>query len=189
VSGEVAYLAERFRGMEPPVGRRHAPAVHGRFEQIVQRHHRRLRRLVAAVLADPDRVDDVLQEGYLNAYRRLPRRFANEAHEAAWLQRVVFRCCLEELRRVRRRQPEVREHVVQLERPAQEPAPYREIARALRALPDDSRAVLVLVEVLGWNYEAVARELRLPRGTVASRLNAARRRFREALVAEGVRDV
>ncbi len=51
------------------------------------------------MLGDPDRVDDVLQEAYLKAYRRLPKRFANEAHEATWLYRVVYRCCLDELRR------------------------------------------------------------------------------------------
>ena len=97
------YLAERFPRVDEPRHEGFRPGAHGRFERIVQRHHSRLRRVVAGMVADPGRVDDVLQEAYLRAYRRLPRRFANEAHEATWLYRVVFRCCLDELRVTRRR--------------------------------------------------------------------------------------
>jgi DNA-directed RNA polymerase specialized sigma24 family protein len=48
--------------------------------------------------------------------------------------------------------------------------------------------LLLLVELLGVDYEPAAEILRLRRGTVASRLHAARRRLRAALVAEGVWD-
>src|SRR5439155_1365289 len=78
---EVAYALERSRRDETRVA---PPTERGRFEQILDRHHRRLRRVAAGMLGDPDRLDDVLQEAYLRAYRRLPKRFANEAHEATW---------------------------------------------------------------------------------------------------------
>src|SRR5436190_2794431 len=97
---EPIYAADRFArvGVDPPTDR-------ARFEQMLDRHHRRLRKVVAGVIADPNRVDDVLQEAYYNAYRKLPRAFANEAHESTWFYRVVYRCCLNELRS-RRRRPE-----------------------------------------------------------------------------------
>src|SRR5256885_16011411 len=75
----------------------------GRFEDLLRRHHARLRRVAAGMLAGGDGLDDVLQEAYRRAYRSLPPSFANEAHEAAWLYRVVYRTCLDELRRRRRR--------------------------------------------------------------------------------------
>jgi RNA polymerase sigma-70 factor, ECF subfamily len=188
MTASLVYLAERFPRSE---GDRHEgflPGAQGRFERIVQRHHARLRRVAAGMLSDPDRVDDVLQEAYLRAYRRLPGRFANEAHEATWLYRVVFRCCLDELRRARRRRDEPLEGVVRLQ-----PAPESEVARldvdrAFARLAAEDRAVLLLVDLLGLDYEGAASVLGVRRGTVASRLNAARRRFRAALVAEGVRD-
>src|SRR4030088_1458944 len=104
MSGEVVYALERFRRDESRLG---PPSDRDRFEQILERQHRKLRRVVVGILGDPNRVDDVLQEAYLKAYARLPRRFANEAHEATWLYRVVYRCCLDELRRVKR----TREHL------------------------------------------------------------------------------
>lgn len=188
MTGSLVYLAEKFPRSEADQHEGFLPGAQGRFERIVQRHHARLRRAVAGMLSDPERVDDVLQEAYIRAYRRLPGRFANEAHEATWLYRVVFRCCLDELRRVRRRREESLEGVVHLQ-----PAPEGEVVRldvdrAFQRLAVEDRAVLLLVDLLGLDYEQAASVLEVRRGTVASRLNAARRRFRAALVAEGVRD-
>ncbi|MHB8470119.1 MAG: RNA polymerase sigma factor [Gaiellaceae bacterium] len=188
MSGALVYLAERFsppepRGYEPIV-----PGLRGRFERIVERHHARLRRVVAGMLSEPDSVDDVLQEAYLKAYRRLPRRFANEAHEATWLYRVVLRCCLDEQRRLRRRQEEPSAEIEHAHPGLEARAARMDIDRAFGRLSLEDRSVLMLVELLGLDYEAAATVLDVRRGTVASRLNAARRRFREALFAEGVRD-
>lgn len=189
MSGSLVYLAERFQRPEGQHYGGFVPGAQGRFERIVQRHHARLRRVAAGMLGSADRVDDVLQEAYLRAYRRLPARFANEAHEATWLYQVVFRCCLDELRRVRRRREQLLdERVVRLV-PAPESETTRlDVDRAFDHLAPDDRAVLLLVDLLGLDYGAAASVLELRRGTVASRLNAARRRFREALIAEGVRD-
>jgi RNA polymerase sigma-70 factor, ECF subfamily len=188
MTGSLVYLAEKFSRPEDDQHEGFVPGAHGRFERIVQRHHARLRRAAAGMLSDPQRVDDVLQEAYLRAYRRLPARFANEAHEATWLYRVVFRCCLDELRRVRRGREESLEGVVHLQPAAESEVVRLDVDRAFQRLAVDDRAVLLVVDLLGLDYERAGSVLDLRRGTVASRLNAARRRFRAALVAEGVRD-
>lgn len=172
MSGEVVYALERFRSDGSHV---RAPGDRGRFESILDRHHRRLRRVVAGMIGDASRVDDVLQEAYLKAYRRLPKRFANEAHEATWIYRVVYRCCLDELRRARRNResPQAEIHAV---------APMRlDVADALAELAPHDRAVLLLVDLLGFGYVEAASVLKIPRGTVASRLSIARQRFKERL--------
>lgn len=165
--------------------RRDAPLEAGwsnrqRFESVLTRHHSRLRRAAAGVLVDTQRLDDVLQEAYIKAFRSLPERFANEAHEAAWLHRVVFHACLDELRRRRRHRdtaaldPDVTpsgrdEHVGVA------------VADALRGLDPADREVLLLVDLLGYDYDTAGAVLNVPRGTVASRLNKARARFRTSL--------
>jgi DNA-directed RNA polymerase specialized sigma24 family protein len=80
-----------------------AAAKPRRFETLLQRHESRLRRVAYGMLADPSRVDDVLQEALYRAYRKLPVRFETEQQEAAWLYRIVYRCCFNELRTRRRR--------------------------------------------------------------------------------------
>jgi RNA polymerase sigma-70 factor, ECF subfamily len=166
---EVVYAEERFRRPPEP----QAPGDRARFEQILARHHRRLRRAVAGILADRDGVDDVLQEGYLKAYLKLPRSFANEAHEAAWLSRVVTRCALDETRR-RGRRREVRMEVVV----AHDDAHVRlELEDVFRALDPRDRAILMLLGVLELDQSTAARILGMPRGTLAWRLHEARRRL------------
>jgi RNA polymerase sigma-70 factor, ECF subfamily len=163
VNADPVYLADRQEHGTP-------------FERLVRRHHARLRRFASAMLIDRGRVDDVLQEAYIKAFRSEPR-FANEAHELAWLQRVVYRCCIDELRRAKRRREtpvaDVLEH-------GSAPEPLRRtlVDEAWRALSDNDRAVLLLVDVAGFDYTAAARILRVPRGTVASRLSVARDRLR-----------
>jgi RNA polymerase sigma-70 factor (ECF subfamily) len=154
-----------------------------RFEALLDRHHRKLRRFVAGLVTDRDRVEDVLQEAYLRAYRGLPRLFANEAHERAWIYRVVYRCCIDELRRAPR-------HAALLNEPAYSEQIDRRIAldRALRGLKPSDRAVIYLVGFAGLGQADAARVLGIPRGTVAWRLSVARKRFHSLLESEGFDD-
>ena len=153
-----------------------------RFENLLDRHGARLRRVAFGMLADSDRVDDVLQEAYLKAFRRMPSRFENERMEAAWLYRIVYRCCLDELRGRRRRRetPGLVEEVLATH--DEDAVESLAVAAALAELRPDARAVVLLVSVIGLDYETAAAALRIPRGTVASRLNAARAQLREALL-------
>src|SRR4030095_11560476 len=59
------------------------------------------------------------------------------------------------------------------------------LAAANESRPDDARRTLVLREVDGLSYEDIAKALQIPKGTVMSRLHYARRRVREALIANG----
>jgi RNA polymerase sigma-70 factor (ECF subfamily) len=157
-----------------------APSDRDRFEQMLARHHRRLRRLVAGVIADRDRVDDVLQEAYYKAYRALPRRFENAAHESTWLFRVTYRCCLDELRSQRRR-PDGLELDPELALVGSEPHRMLVLEDTFKRLDPADRAVLLLVGVIGFDQATAAEILDIARPTVAWRLNGARRRLREAL--------
>jgi RNA polymerase sigma-70 factor (ECF subfamily) len=158
------------------------PGERERFENLLDRHHRRLRRFAAGIVTDRDRVDDVLQEAYLKAYRKLPPHFASEAQEAAWLYRVVYRCCLDDLRRARRPvAPDPGRPVDDIDR-------RLSLERALRGLRPSDRAVIYLVGVLGLEQEHAATVLGIPRGTLSWRLSVARRRFRDLLDQEGIGD-
>jgi RNA polymerase sigma-70 factor, ECF subfamily len=182
-SGKLDHVHERLRAAEAVSKRR-------RFEGLLERHEARLRRVAFGVLGDANRVDDVLQEALLKAYRALPTRFESDHQEAAWLYRIVHRSCLNELRSRRRRPetlgvPDVAAH-------ATDDATLASIAvaAALAELPPDARAVVLLVDLIGLDYETAAAALRIPRGTVASRLSAARSLLRAAFARqEGGGDV
>lgn len=150
-----------------------------RLEELVDRHERKVRGLVYATIQDPDRVDDVVQETFVRAYRKLPPSFESVRHEAAWLCRIAQRLCLNEFRSRARR---LRREVVGLGETVgtQEPI-VDETMRVLGSLTDDQRGAVLLVDLIGLDYEAAAAALGVPRGTLASRLHAARAILREAL--------
>jgi RNA polymerase sigma-70 factor, ECF subfamily len=157
------------------------------FAAIVHRHDDRLRGLAYKLLAgDRHRMDDALQEAYLRAYRALPG-FRVEADLGTWLYRIVYNACIDELRRDRRRPRPIDLHEAGWDQPA--PAsPHDEVVyaadatvRALRALPDEQRVALVLVDGEGFDNVAAARILGVPPGTVGSRLSRARATVRRLL--------
>jgi RNA polymerase sigma-70 factor (ECF subfamily) len=156
------------------------PDDRARFEAIVAAHHRRLRRVAAAVTADPNAVDDVLQEAYYRAYRKLPHRFDGADGAIRWLYRIVYNCAIDEVRR-RARRAELVTAEVSLTIVGDDA--FRRLAErdAFRTLAPGDRAVLLLIDDLGFDYAAAAAVLRVPRGTLAWRLSRARRRFQEAL--------
>ena len=151
-----------------------------RFENLLARHERRLRRVAFGMLGDPHRVDDVLQEAFVRAYRSLPDHFDSADREAAWLYRIVHRSCLNELRSRRRSRESLGlpEELIDVRGVT---ADSVAIAAALAQLSVEGRAVVLLVDVVGLDYDTAAAALQVPRGTVASRLNTARAALRELL--------
>src|SRR6476646_8973956 len=134
-----------------------------RFEGLLRAHESRLRRLCHGMLTDRARVDDVLQEAFIKAFRKLPPTFESPAHEAAWLYKIVYRCCLDESRRARRHR---------LTGPLHEPVDDAmerarsslSITRALRELTPEARAAVLLVDLVGFDLSDRGRGARRPRG-------------------------
>lgn len=180
MGAEVAYAEDRFRRRRLGLD---APSEWQRFEQILARHHRRLRRAVGGIVADRDRVDDVLQETYLKAYRKLPRRFESVEHEASWLYTIAYRTALDEIRRCRRHPERAAPDIVALHDEGTlrtgrgEPSELLALEDAFRALPVSDRALLMLVGVLRLDQETAARILGIPRSTLARRFGILRTQF------------
>ena len=145
-------------------------------------------RVARGVLRNDADAEDVAQEALLRAYRRFDG-LRDAQRFRGWLVRIVFRLALDRARSAKRR--EVRE--TEWAQPARRPAPAtaEELAassefqahfdRALDALPDKLRLVLLLAAMEGHTLEEVAAMLGLPIGTVKSRLFAGRKKLAEKL--------
>ncbi|MGH8999942.1 MAG: RNA polymerase sigma factor [Acidimicrobiia bacterium] len=160
------------------------------FRDIVGRYDDRLRAVAARMLAgDPHRIDDVMQEAYVRAYRAMPG-FRGDADLGTWLYRITTTACLDELRRAKRRPDPVDLASLGREHPAPQPGPEQAVttadlvARALSALPGDQRAAVVLVDGEGLTHDDAARVLEVPTGTLASRLARGRAALRALLSEE-----
>ena len=159
---------------------------HRAFAQVVEHYDHRLRGLAYRLLGDRDRMDDVLQEAYVKAFRSLPR-FKGESALGTWLYRIVYNACVDDLRATK---PTVALDEG-LETPDTRPDPAdiatgrRDLASALATLPADQRAAVMLVDAYGLDYAEAADVLGVAAGTIGSRLSRARTALRAILAADG----
>jgi RNA polymerase sigma-70 factor, ECF subfamily len=160
---------------------------HEAFATVVRLYDRRLRGIAYRVLGDRDRMDDALQEAYVRAFRALPR-FRGDARVGTWLFRITYNACLDELARTRKYTHVPLDELVEQ---ASDPAELEnalairgELADAFATLSADERAAVFLVDVEGYDYAGASEILAVPVGTVASRLNRARKTLRSSLGTE-----
>lgn len=74
------------------------------FEQIFERHRRRVGRMVGRFFNRPERVEEILQDVFTKVYFGLGAYSSERGSSfAAWLSRVAINSCYDELRRARRR--------------------------------------------------------------------------------------
>jgi RNA polymerase sigma-70 factor (ECF subfamily) len=139
----------------------------------------RLRRYARALLHDPDRADDLVQETLLRGLDKF-RLYRSGTDLRAWLFTIMHNQYVNSVRRsVKRGEAIVVEKIHLLSPPAQtHRLELRDLDRAIQRLPGDQRETLLLIALEGMKYEEVARICNVPTGTVRSRLNRAREAVR-----------
>jgi len=166
------------------------------FRTIMQRHNRRLYRIVRSIVRDDSEAEDAVQETYVNAFAHLDR-FRGDSSLATWLSRIAIN---EALGRLRRERPaadletsQARRRGAQIIRFPQTEAsddPERTMAqreilrlveRATDNLPEAFRVVFVSRVIEGMSVEETAELLDLRPETVKTRLHRARQLVRKQL--------
>ena len=160
------------------------------FAELVERYQDGLYTMALRLVGRPEDAADVVQETFLRAYVNLPR--LRPASVRGWLFRVAVNAGHDIHRRNRRRPAVAMEDVdgKVLDLPdtglgPEATAEARERASAVReailGLPLEYRAAVVLRDVNDLSYEEMAEALRLPLGTVKSRLSRGRALLATAL--------
>lgn len=165
------------------------------FDLLVLKYQRRVERLIGRMVRDSDLVQDIAQETFIRAYRALAQ-FRGDAQFYTWLYRIAVNTAKKQLMEMKRDpiifqsqlksdnddetsspEPELMAGVADAETPDAVLA-SKEIAQAVNAvmdaLPEELRMAIILREVEGLSYEAIAEALDCPIGTVRSRIFRAR---------------
>ncbi len=168
------------------------------FNELVLAYQDRVYNLAYRILGDPAAAEDATQEAFISAYQHLST-FRGGSF-LSWLLRTVANRCYDELRRRKRRPAVSWESFGEMdeeanpflvnghptpEEAAQEAELTHLLQMAITSLPPDQRIVLVLSDVEGMDYAAIAETVGIPVGTVKSRLARARSRLRDFLQARG----
>jgi RNA polymerase sigma-70 factor (ECF subfamily) len=166
------------------------------FNQLVLAYQSFLFRTAVNILGDEDSAEDATQEALISAFRNL-RSFRGQILRS-WLTRVLVNACYDQLRH-QRRHPTLPLEITDDFDNEMDPAPWladgarlpqdqvedrelqRVLQRGLQSLSPHYRAAAVLVDVESLSYEEASQILKVPVGTVKSRVARARLALRTAL--------
>jgi RNA polymerase sigma-70 factor (ECF subfamily) len=155
------------------------------FETLYHQHAARIFTLACRMAGSPDEGEDLLQEIFLQAYRKLGS-FKGEAALGTWLYRLALNHCLDF---VRSRQTRTRRLTETLDderphepaAPRETPIPRIDLERALARLPEGCREAFILHEVEGFDHKEVGELLGIAEGTSKSQVFKARMKLRAFL--------
>ncbi len=163
------------------------------FETILELHYRRVYRLIYRMVRNESDAADLTQETFIRVYRALPRLRADGAC-AAWVRRIATNLCVDHIRRRRTTMAAVEasecsyrqecEAAAGNEDPASifmDAERSRIVHRAVDALPSEYRTVIILHHLEDMRVDEIAEALRIPAGTVKSRLSRARQALHRRL--------
>lgn len=166
------------------------------LEDLIQRHRRAAYLLALQLLRNPDDALDVAQEALLRFMTTI-HRFKAGNPVRPWLLRIVRNLAIDQIRRrsVRREAPRSREDDEILFEPVDNaPSPEAQVSReelqrrvweAVGSIKPMYKEILILRDYQDLSYNEIAVVLKIPVGTVMSRLHKARCLVRESLLAMG----
>jgi RNA polymerase sigma-70 factor (ECF subfamily) len=143
-------------------------------------------RVAYGVLRHRQDAEDVAQDAFAKAYRSF-RQLRDRARFRAWLVRMTWRLAINFRRGEKRRAIREDSHAMETAAfdgqhdEADSRSRVAEIWRAIDALPEKLRVVVILANIEGHEIRDVAQLLEIPEGTVKSRLFEARRQLKEQL--------
>lgn len=145
----------------------------------------RLRRYARVLLRDSVAADDLVQDCLERAISRWHQR-RSDGDARTWLFTILHNLAMNRIRQTARRGPHVPVEDASPAAVARAPDQeagihHRDVMQALDRLPDDQRAVLLLVTIEELSYADTAKALGVPVGTVMSRLSRARARLRDEI--------
>lgn len=161
------------------------------FGALVEQYRDNVYRLAYRMCGNAHDADEAAQEAFVAAWRALPN-FRGEAKFSTWLYRLTTNAAIDLMRREKRHRTASEEDVPELADETDSPQQQVErteqretVQKALSALSEEYREVLLLRYMQELDYTEIAAALSLPAGTVKSRLNRAKAALKKALIQSG----
>ena len=165
----------------------------GAFEQLYERHNRRVYSLCLRMTQNAAEAEDLAQEAFIQLFRKIGS-FRGESAFTTWLHRLTVNQCLMHFRKRSvklEKTTEEGETPVQIVRGTENPNAMPVMDRialdnALKQLPPGYRTVFVLHDIEGHEHEEISKMLGVAVGTSKSQLHKARMKLRKILKSRNV---
>jgi len=154
------------------------------WDQIVRTYWRKVFNVAYKFVGKHDEAEDLAQDIFLKIFKSLDT-FDRRANFQTWLISISRNLCIDHYRSVRKERETIDRDVDanELSPVSHEESPAAALEQrdrvtllrhALAELPDTLRTAVLLRDIQEWSYQEIADKLRLPEGTVKSRINRGR---------------
>jgi RNA polymerase sigma-70 factor (ECF subfamily) len=169
------------------------------FEILVERHQKKMLNIAYRMMGDYDEACDVTQEAFISAYKSI-KKFKAEAKFSTWLYRIVVNYSKNRLKQLsgltkregvsmddnteKKAEEILNQSLVNSANPGtQMETREREahVQKCISSLDEEYREVVVLRDIQGFSYDEISSILKIPDGTVKSRLSRARNALKDCL--------
>ena len=169
------------------------------FEILVEKHQKKMINIAYRMIGDYEEASDVVQEAFLSAYKGIGK-FRGEARFSTWLYRIVINESRNRRKQMRNRRRwegpslddpiETEDGQLRNDPPSSDPSVLEQIEQkevrakvqgCINGLDDEYREALVLRDIQGFSYDEIGDILKIPVGTVKSRLFRARNGLKDCL--------
>lgn len=157
------------------------------FVQLITHYKGAVFRQAYAILHDRMEAEDVSQEAFLKMYSSLTN-LKQEYAFASWLAQIVSHLCYDRIRKKKKERIIFEDNIeiqgpllVDNSGPVEQKHLQLDIEEAMQKLSVEQRMVITLREIQGFSYDEMADILKIPVGTVKSRIHMARLALRKEL--------
>jgi RNA polymerase sigma-70 factor (ECF subfamily) len=157
------------------------------FRILVERYEQQVAGTVIGMLGPGDDADDVGQEVFIRFYRSL-NRFRNDSGLGTYLTRIAINLSLNEIKRQKRNNTRISREGIELpleDKVCQDNEQANDakelVCKALQKLEPKFRSVVILRMLHGYSTKETASILKLPSGTILSRLSRAQEKLKVIL--------
>ena len=154
------------------------------FEFLVKKYHRPLFVMVSNVLRESHRVEDIVQEVFLSAYKNIHSFKPDMGRFSTWLFKIARNKCLNEIKKKKEQLVSELPDVTGVHNPVDDllmKEVFTKLDNALNQLPFSHRTVFALAELQGLSYSEIAQIEGISTGTVKSRLSRTKEKLRHIL--------
>ena len=162
---------------------------HVAYEFLVRRYQRNIYKLCHCMTGAHQSADDLSQDTFVKAYFNL-KSFKEGMNFYSWIRKIAVNNSLNYLKIRKREKPYDEGHSPRRNNPSPSNPPQEQLIRkrmnqkfheSLQDLPLDQKAIFILRVFENLSYDSISQVLNIPRGTVMSRLNRARKKLKSLM--------
>lgn len=168
------------------------------FEEIVKMYQKKICSTIFFMVKNENIVEDLAQEVFIKIYRNIGK-FNAESSLYTWIYRITMNTCIDQIKKEKRftyinpvietedgdMEVQYEDETQKLDEILEEKIRREKLIKAIKKLPAEQRALIVLRDVRQFKYMEIAEMLKLNLGTVKSKINRSRQALKEILEQDG----